>query len=191
MIKGGRVADGQSKKLICFIFNVRCTLSLYLILYGVQWTLGPWKLWFLKLQSTSFTMIEQIFDLNKYICNCFQIVRGSQDSQRCEWRATTKVPNILISVISIFLSCVFFHKFQSDYCQALSWRQYSHSLCELDFVMLHRCDSWLLLMKLPTKSLLMLLLYVKFAFEEWIGDCFATAWQEHFQSLETYCHSLE
>ena len=91
---------------------------------------------------------------------------------------------------NIFLLCVF-HKFQSDFCQALSWRQYSHSLCELNFVMLHRCDSWLLLMKLPTKRLLMLLLYVEVAFDERIGNCLATAWREHFQSLETYCQSLE
>ena len=97
------------------------SLSL-LILYG-----------FLLLQSTSFTMIEQIFDLNKYICNCFQIVNGSQDYQSStpnvvnggQWR---KCQTFWFQSLLLFV----FHKFQSDHCQALSWRQYSHSLCELN-----------------------------------------------------------
>ena len=75
---------------------------------------------------------------------------------------------------NIFVLYVF-HKFKSDYCQALSRRQYSHPLCKLNFVMLHRCDSLLLLMILPTKRLLMLLLCVEVAFEERIGNCLATA----------------
>ena len=93
-----------------------------LILYG-----------FLLLQSTSFTMIKQIFDLNKYICNCFQIVNGSQDYQSStpnvvnggQWR---KCQTFWFQSLLLFV----FHKFQSDHCQALSWRQYSHSRCELN-----------------------------------------------------------